>query len=739
MSSKNWRLAATVVITQTATAQAIAQTSPPALATSPAAAPTTASTHAAPVPPQKLAPVFVWGNAKRTDSPLPNDPNEATLSSGWDADAALSDLPVSATIIDDKQLRRLRPDRIEDLSALVPGMSVDVSAAGLSSAVKLRGFSLTRLQYDGVPDIDRYFARDLATVDRVEVLAGPAAVLFGVTSPGGVVNYVPKLPAFTNTGAPKSEWDVTVGSNALVRTMLDSTGSVNAEKTWAYRLVLAAQDGHTAVGSLPTRRQQALGALTWAYSQAPGAQGSITLDLQEQRNQTPFVFGTVITNGGDSSAPVQAAQVQYDQLYVLPGGGPTHRRYHSGGLRWEQALGASITLNAQYREAAVTRDETLLGFWTVDTPTELSGYYTAYHDSYRQHNLRVAADARFATGPLAHRASAGYAENKSKLLFTGVQSIADFALNVQQPDFSTVNVAALPTKRRFDNEAQRDASVWLADRISFGSSAAQLTHLTVGARRLRYAIDGDRKGVGLLPLAAESGTSAHVGISTSLVQGMQTYAAWSTGIEPNRGKTRDGNFLPPLRSSQQEAGMNWQMNSFAQLHAAVYQVDLLNLRLTDTQDRNASISAGHRRVKGVEASIETKAANWSLSANVSASRTAHISKTDSGRGDEFAGVPRATAGLTWGYDFAGVSGQPLRAWATTTAVGSRFADAENTVRVAGYTRVDLGAEYAVAQGRTLSAGVRNLGNRRYVEAVTALDDVYQGPLRQVWVRFAVSL
>ena len=134
-----------------------------------------------------------------------------------------------------------------------------------------------------------------------------------------------------------------------------------------------------------------------------------------------------------------------------------------------------------------------------------------------------------------------------------------------------------------------------------------------------------------------------------------------------------------------------------------------------------------------------KAARWSLGLNASVSRTANISKTDSAQGNEFAGVPRAMAGLNWGYDLGAVLGRPARAWASTTAVGSRFADAENTTRVTGYARVDLGAEYELAPGRSLSAGVRNLSNTRYVEAVTALDDVYQGPLRQVWLRFALSL
>ena len=128
-----------------------------------------------------------------------SEPDRAGLSNGWDERAPLRELPVSATVIDAERLRKLRPDRPEDLTGLVAGMGVDVSSAGLTSAVALRGFSLTRMHYDGVPDIQRPFARDLATVERIEVLAGPSAALFGVTSPGGVVNYVGKQPNLPRT------------------------------------------------------------------------------------------------------------------------------------------------------------------------------------------------------------------------------------------------------------------------------------------------------------------------------------------------------------------------------------------------------------------------------------------------------------------------------------------------------------------------------------------------------------
>jgi outer membrane receptor protein involved in Fe transport len=362
----------------------------------------------------------------------------------------------------------------------------------------------------------------------------------------------------------------------------------------------------------------------------------------------------------------------------------------------------------------------------------------SYHDSYRQHNLRVQAQARAVTGPLAHVAALGYAENRSSLHFSGVQNIGGFALDVAAPDFSLVDVNALPTTRRYNDETQRDVSWWLADRISF-TAGAWPTHLTLGVRHLRYAIDGDRTGAGRVPVGGEAGMAGHVGLSTELSSDVQAYLAWSSGLEPNRGKTSVGDFLPAQQSRQWEVGTHWRAAPLIRLHLAAYRVDLLNLPMTDPLDRTASISAGQRRVHGAEASFDVTWTAWQLQANLNVQRTRQRVKTTASLGDSFVGVPRASAGLQVAHDFGVSAGLPLRAWAAATALGPRFADAQNTVRVAGYARFDAGLAYLIATGRSLSAGARNLGNRRYVEAVTALDDVYQGPLRQIWLTFSLAL
>ena len=651
----------------------------------------------------------------------------ADMSSAWGDRTPPSHLTVSATAIDAQVLDTWQARRLEDLTGLVPGMVVEPLNAGLSTAVKLRGFALTRLHYNGLPDIQRMFARDMVTVERVEVLRGPSALVYGITSPGGVVNYVGKRPSAT----PHDVLGMSVGNDGFARLTADSTGHLGGKgSTWTYRAVAALQDGTTSLADLPTRRSQGLVALTWAYA----AGGQVTLDLEDQRNQTPFTFGTVIINGGAPGAAVKDAQVQYDRLYVVPGGAPAMRRYHQSGVDWEQRLDSGWRLAAQYQQAVVTRDEELLGYWTLVSPTSLSGYYTRYHDSYRQHGLRVTAQRDFITGRFAHQAIVGADGYRQGFHFEGVQSIGAFSLDVAQPDFSGVHVSTLPTARRYNDERVAEQALWVADRVSVNGQ----TELTIGVRRQSYTIASDRTGSGRKPVGDASATTGHLGLSVALDAQWRAYASVSTGMEPNRGMTHQGAFLPPQNSRQVEAGSHWQWAPRANFHAAVYEVDLSNLAMTDPADRTAVISSGRRRVQGLEWSADVGVEALRLQGNLSAMRTRQLIKTSASLGDEFAGAPRRSAGLQLQGDLRSLTHAESLAWLGVTAVGPRMGDAANTVRVAGYARVDAGARMNWPGGHALQCGVRNLANLRYVESVTAVDDVFQGPLRQLWLTYTIS-
>ena len=143
----------------------------------------------------------------------------------------------SRTLINREQLDWLQPQRVEELTALIPGAQPGNLQGGLDSSVMLRGFAITGPRWNGLPDIHRLFVRDPYTAERIEVVSGPDAMLEGVSSPGGVLRYIGKRPQ----QQPAQEAAITVGSHGHRRLTADTTGPLSDRV--AYRLTIAAQEG----------------------------------------------------------------------------------------------------------------------------------------------------------------------------------------------------------------------------------------------------------------------------------------------------------------------------------------------------------------------------------------------------------------------------------------------------------------------------------------------------------------
>jgi iron complex outermembrane recepter protein len=641
-------------------------------------------------------------------------PRPAAAGSEWDAGANPDELPQTRFRVEAGEWSSVAARRVEDLAGLVPGLQVDTASAGLSSAVKLRGFGVTRLHYNGQPDVQRLFWRDPATVERVEVLVGPAGLSHGVASPGGVLHYIGKQPRFERQQVLRLGLD----EHAVADAMLDLTGPL--APAWAYRLVVSARDGTQPPAALPQRHRNVLGALSWAY----GRSGLLTLETEHLRNRTPYVFGTVITGGGTPDA-----QPQFDRLYVLPGGAPTRRSMQRWALDWRHRLDSGMELAARWSHAGVTRDETLLGFWALESDSELSGYYTRYRDEHAQSAFTLRAEGRVDWGPVRHHLAAGVDRYRQAFLLTGEQAIAGFTLDVAAPDFSGVDTAALDALPRYSREDQRDRAVWASDRIRLSES----WQLTTGWRRTHYRIASDRSGAGLKVQADQRGDAWHLGASWRLAPPWLAHAALATGFEPNRGSTRAGTYLPPQRQRQAEAGLRWRAPSGASASATVFHIRLGGLAMTDPADRTAVIAAGARVVRGLQLQAQATVAGMRVGGHLQTLSTRQVVRTSASLGDDFPGVAHRTAGLRLSGRGGGAA-RPLTWTLALSAVGPRAADASNTTELPGYGLAHLSAAWQLSPGRTLTAGVRNLFDKRHVEAVTALDDVYQGTRRLGWVR-----
>lgn len=612
--------------------------------------------------------------------------------------------------------------RLEDLAAAVPGMWIEPSNAGLSSAVKLRGFAVGRLHRDGLPDVQRMYVRDLATVERVEVLQGPAGALAGIASPGGLVQFIGKRPQ----ALAATTMQLLAGTQAFGRVVLDSTGPLEGlGADLRYRLIGAAQDGQTDWASLPVRHQQGLAALEWHYGG-----GWLSIGWQLQFNQTPFSFGTVITNAGASGRPVQAADIAWDRLLVVPGGAPADRRYQDGRLQWQHTWGNGLQANLTLGNATVTRDETLLGYWAMTSPDSLSSYWTQYHEQYRQRTARFDLQGVLASGAWQHTLRVGADRYQQSILFDGQQNIGAFGIDLATPLTAAWATPAQPAIRRYNDERIDERGIWIADHATWQGEL----DVTVMARHQAYGIESTRVPALRKTAGAAAATAWQAGLSWRLGPALRMFSSVATGMEPNRGTQANGDSLAPQSSLQTEAGLALQQSRW-HLSASLWRTDLDHLAMTDPLDRTALVAAGGRRVQGLQAQWRYDSNTWGFNGHLTAQHTRQLVRTSSALGDRFVGVPDHQAGLQgWWRLPPAQTALPVTLMASLVGMDGRMADAANTVLVPGFARLDLALRLQGADRRDVwTLQVRNATDRRYVEAVSRPDDVFQGGRRQAWL------
>ncbi len=164
----------------------------------------------------------------RTSYSVPN------ASTATKTDTPIMETPVSIQVVPQQVIQDQQAIRLDDITKNVSGVQRDFSFGNGYEGFTIRGFSTNNTVYrNGF----RLFASiaETAHLDRVEVLKGPAAVLYGRIEPGGLVNLVTKRPS------PESYYSLQqqFGSFDLYRTTADATGPITEDRSLLYRLNLA--------------------------------------------------------------------------------------------------------------------------------------------------------------------------------------------------------------------------------------------------------------------------------------------------------------------------------------------------------------------------------------------------------------------------------------------------------------------------------------------------------------------
>ena len=160
--------------------------------------------------------------------------NPSSASTATRTDTPLRDIPQSIQVVPQQVIEDRGVDTVMESVGTVSGVGYDGGFAGApTGSVIIRGFSQSQQFRNGFRDTDRTGLTAIGTVEQVEILKGPASVLFGAVEPGGIVNVVTRQPL----SDPFYSVSLEAGNRNLYQPSFDLSGPLDEEGNVLYRFI----------------------------------------------------------------------------------------------------------------------------------------------------------------------------------------------------------------------------------------------------------------------------------------------------------------------------------------------------------------------------------------------------------------------------------------------------------------------------------------------------------------------
>lgn len=651
-------------------------------------------------------------------------------------DVPLHDTPLTVSTVTRAQLDALAVQSVQESFRYVPGVTAELSGRSGYDEFTVRGFSQSRYQFrDGLRLDPGYLQQqEPFGLEQVDVLKGPASVLYGQVAPGGIVNLVGKQP----DGERRRQLEATGGSYGLARAAADVGGALGAGGRWQFRVPALVSRRDDPLRTVGAARAFAAPALAW--QPRDGTRLTLLAVLQDDRYARTIglpVAGTLAPNPNGALDPrtylgepdqrrLRSPQAQVGYAFVqrlgTRGGGDTTRAWtlRSQARRLGYSLRGPITYLTEVDSAGRTAGRGGLDLdvgatvWAADT--------------------RVDGAAR--TGAVAHRVLAGvdYLRDAERSAY---DALALAPVDLYAPQRGT------PVAR---GDRANDSRTTLTQTGVYGQyrgTVAERLVLVAGARYGDSKTDRRDRLAGTSSVQRDARTVFNAAALLRAPGGFAPYVSYAQSFEPQIGydPLPDGALAPPAEGAQVEGGVKWESpDRRSTATASAFTITNENLVQSDPGTRGRSVLTGAQRHRGVEAELALRPA---AALNVRAGYTyldAHVTRSVNGDvGDRPFDVPRHAATL-----LTTVSGAPLGLAAADLTVGARYVGARRgpdaTTPVPAYTLADLSLRYRVGRPSapvTLTAALKNVADRRYYTSA-AYGVVVLGEPRTVVVQTAAA-
>ncbi|OKO72939.1 TonB-dependent siderophore receptor [Bradyrhizobium sp. AS23.2] len=651
-------------------------------------------------------------------------------SSGTKTNTPIMETPQSVSVIGAEQIRDQKPNKLDEVLRYTAGVRAGTFGADTRNDWWLiRGFKSDDigLFLDGMQLYYTAYASwklQPFNMERVEVLRGPSAVLYGGSSPSGIVNVISKMPPvepirYIETG-------VNNFGNAYVG--FDVGGPVATQPENGklfYRVVGEVQNGGTQVNFTPDNNYFIAPSFTWR----PDADTTFTVlasaSKQDTRGINFLPYRGTVTNAPFGKIPTSffAGDPSVDKFT---------REQEMLGYLFERNLTDDLTFRQNARFAHV--DLTYRGYvgsgWS-DINTAMLGRYNWYaKDTANQADLDNQLEYRFNTGPVKHTMLfgidlKGYQIDDYQAFGFGVPPI-----NVLNPVYGGAEVPLPSTPFRNYLITQKQAGTYLQDQMKLGNFTLVLSGRndwveTTQAARDTGAVVGQRD---------DSKFSGRAGLIYNFDNGIAPYVAYATSYNPIIGLNATNQLFLPETGKQAEIGLKVAPKGFDG-YFTVSAFDLVRQNVPTTAPVIVPVlqtQTGEVTSRGIE--IEA-AANATKELKLIGSFTAYHLFTSKDLDPALIGKTPTNTPQTlisgWA-DYTFKDG-PLAGFGFgggVRYVGSSWADAANTLEVPSVVLGDLAVHYEWQNWRT-AINVINLTDKIYVASCASDTSCFYGDRRRV--------
>ncbi|MGY4534897.1 iron complex outermembrane receptor protein [Pseudomonas sp. TE3786] len=635
-------------------------------------------------------------------------------------DTDIRDTPQSINVVPAQVLTDLNSTRIDRALDFAGGVSRQNNFGGLTFLnYSVRGFTTGELYRNGFAyNRGSNSAPDTASIERIEVLKGPAASLYGRGDPGGLVNIVSKKPqadAFNTLQLSAGSWD-------RYRSSLDVNTPLNEQGTVLSRVNLAVEDNHSFRDHVGSQRQLVTPTLSWQLS----PDTFLLIESEFSRSESVFDRGVPAVNG-------EMGSVSRSTFLGEPNDGDIRNDNQLLQISLEHYLNDNwkTRLASHYSQGTLNGDSSetqrLVG-------AQVSRFYRQRDFEWNDSITQAELHGTFELAGWEHQVLTGleYENYRNSQKYPQSLTSLGYGVDIYQPVYGQPK-PALASKNDFFEHTESYA-LNLQDQILISDNWRGL----LGVRLERVEQHSLNRSTGLDNRQDKDVATPRAGLLYQLTPQVGVFANASTSFKPNSIGTQ-GQVFKPEKGLGYETGLKLDLlDGRLGATVALFHIDKENVLTSDAN--GDSIAAGKARSQGLDLQFSGQLSDAVRIIGAYAYLDAEVTQDNVIKeGSDLLGIARNSASLMAVYEVQSGAWRGSDIGVAGNYVGDRSGQTGTQFELPAYSTVDLLAHYKASETVTVGFNLNNLFDRTYYERSYNSTWVLPGDPRNFSVSLTLSL